>query len=401
MVCLSAGLTAGRAHGEEIPQIRVVGEEIVAEGADLRWGSMEFHPYLALNWEWIDNLFYEKKGGDDDTLVTASPGVHINWPFAGNHVAKLDLQTQLRHYFDNPEVNNHQDLSDALVKLDYDRFWLEFRGKYAYLQEVGDPQFTTRLARVVADASFQAGVRFERFDMIFGYEKRLRMWPRQRDHGLEYSEDRGHLTFDIKMTPTVQAFTRYEFHAVDYDGALEGGQIRRNDQNQGLALIGFRGTWGPSLGWSIAAGSEHVRLHQRNRTLADIQGETASDHPVIRASAVWDAIPERTKVKFSGTRDVALSVTSDYADTTSFRLEADHRWSQRLTSNAYAGYEFFNRAKGTDFKYYSAGLSTIYRITRWSSVYTRYEFQHRDTLDDPGAGDHKRNAVQIGVIFAW
>ncbi|GMV82382.1 MAG: hypothetical protein AMXMBFR7_35660 [Planctomycetota bacterium] len=399
--CLLACGSFAKLHAEEIPQINVMGEDILAEGAELRWGSMEFHPYLAFNYEWIDNLFYDKKNPEDDTLYTMVPGVNINWPFAGNHTAKLNWQSQVRRYNDNPDVNNHQQLGDAFLKLDYDRYWFEFRNKYAYLQEVGDIEITDRQVRWANDASFQTGVRFERFDMIMGYAKRLRVWPKEEDHDLSYSEDQGHMTFDIKVKPTLDAFTRFEFKSIDYDDDLKFPDIRRNDQKRSTAIAGFKGSWGSSVGWSMAAGFEHIRLHKRTRSARDLWGETASDHPILRGSIKWDVVPERTLLEGSANRGVGLSTGSDYADTLNLNLAVRHRWSQRLTTRAEVGFTDYNRAKGADYRLFNAQVSTQYRITRWANAYLRYEYVERNALDDPSGGDFRRNSVQLGVILAW
>ncbi|MCK6470567.1 MAG: outer membrane beta-barrel protein [Planctomycetes bacterium] len=406
MLCaLAAGLlalaSAFGARAETIPEINIAGEEVVAGGTDLRWRQWEFHPYLAVDGEYTDNLFYANRKRVDDFRLDVVPGVNINCPFGRNHSFKLDWQSKIFFYADQDNFNGHEQLGDAQLKLDYERYFFEFRDRYAYLQQVGDIEITDQLIRWANDASITAGARFERIDFSFGYIKEMRRWPKDENHDLDNTKDIGTATINYKLTHSISLFGRGEYRRLDYDGDLDGNLVRRTDQNQQILLVGAQGSWGPSVGWSAAVGSEHLRLRKRSRSLRPEEAETASDHLLARASLKWDARPERTSVQFEFGKGVRESTLADYSDDTSVTVAVEHRWMDRLKTRLALSHGFYNRAKGPDAKTYSVNLRTVYHFKRGTSFFLRWNYDNRDDIDSDTDTDYYRNTVTLGGILLW
>lgn len=402
---IAAGLlavaAASSARAESIPEINIAGEEVVAGGTNLRWRQWEFHPYLAVDGEYTDNLFYANRKRVDDFRLDVVPGVNINCPFGRNHSFKLDWQSKIFFYADQDNFNGHEQLGDAQLKLDYERYFFEFRDRYAYLQQVGDIEITNQLVRWANDASITAGARFERIDFSFGYIKEMRRWPKDENHDLDNTKDVGTATVNYKLTHSISLFGRGEYRRLDYDGDLDGNLTRRTDQNQQILLVGAQGSWGPSVGWSAAVGSEHIRLRKRSRGLRPDEGETASDHLLARAMVKWDARPERTTVQFEAGRGVRESTLADYSEDTSVSISVEHRWMERLKSRLALSHGYYNRAKGPDAKTYGINLRTVYHFKRGTSFFLRWNYDNRDDIDSDSDTDYYRNTVTLGGILLW
>lgn len=388
-------------RSEEIPEITVVGESVPSE-SDLHLGGLEFNPYVAARAEYNDNLFYEPSGKQSDITEILTPGLRMAYPFA-NHRLQFDWQSSIRHYNNHTELNTiSEHLGSLQLNLDYDRWFIQLRDGFAYLDEVGDPEFLTRAQRWINDGGVKAGVRFKPLDFTVDYTKSLHRWVWDPLHDLNYTQDTYGAQIDFKTFQTLKPYLRYEFQQYDFDGNLniaKYGHLRRNNQDRHMVLAGLNGTVVENLTWEVAVGWQHIWLRTYHDYFEPELAPRDSDHLVAKIRATWHVQPETFVVSAFMDRSAILSTAADYADVTTVGGEVMRKWTDRWKSSLAVTHSYYNRPKGADFDYFAVKTSTTYRINKWASLLMRYEF----TLDTPrNIGDgYNQSRITFGGLFAW
>ncbi len=399
-VCMTSVFPA---LGGDVQKISVWGEELTLDGADLRWGKREVHPYATSQWSFTDNVYLSKHDRKADHFLTLVPGVLVRNPIGESHYLQARLESRFFRYFDQTDLNilrEHE--ATVQARFDFGRYKVDLSNVYEYLDQVADIQFSSRQTRTINTSNMKTQFVFDPVTLQVGYTRAFRRWLRRVDAYLDHTEDIASIGLDFKAPAQMRPSLRYEFSDTDYDGDTDGRLKRLNDQQRHSVLAGVRSAVGGFFQWSVEGGAAQVYLRKRTNLFEPLSGHTRSTHLVGNARGTWNLRPERTKLSFAVSRNVIPSAEADYMSVLTFDLNFEHRWTRRLTTRASASYGYYNRPKGQDFQRYDAEAGVTYRITRWASVFSRYRYGQRDALGDKsGEADHSENEVTLGFSFAF
>ncbi len=385
---------------EDIPEIRILGERIKTE-SDLRIGGLEFNPYVVARAEYNDNIYRDSEHKKSDFIGILTPGFQMRYPF-GNHRLQMDWQSSIYHFAEHTELNTiSEHVGNIQLNLDFDKWFVRLQQGFAYLDEVGDPEFTERQQRWLSDSTAVVGVRFEPVDLSMDYTKSFRHWVFDPLHDQNYEQDLLGVRLDFKTFETLKPYLRYEFRNVDFNGDLnisKYGHVRRNNQHDHRVWAGLNGTIVQGLTWEVGVGWQHIRLETYHDTF-EYRAPRDSDHLLAKARATWHVKPDSLMVSVFADRAAVLSTQADYADLFTVGAEVEQKWTDRWKSTFRLSHSYFNRAQGTDFTYFTGGASTTYRINKWASLLMRYDYT-MNTPRNVGSG-YNQSRITLGGIFAW
>ena len=367
-----------------------MGEDVLARGARLKLGPFEFHPYLAVEARANDNVLLSRSNAEDDIIAVYVPGVTVLTPL-GNHSLSAKYQLAYKDYMFLDRLDGSEHRAELEAKLDFQRFYIKFDDRFAYLREPLDIQFTDIVKRLANDADAAFGLRLGKWTVELSAAHRFRNYMKEELDYLDYNEYRGTMETAFEFTPRTAVFARAVYDQTRYVENL------MNDFAWMAGAVGMRGAISSKLTWEAAAGVSYVERIEDN---ADFPGEDSSDLDIYaKATLTWIPIPDRMTLSLSYERTPAPSTVSSFMtyDRLAFRFK--HFFTKAFSTTLDASYEMAVRSYGPDLRRWGYGGGLQYRFRDWIMIYARYSYTRMDSKDD--GPEYQNHVGSVGFLFAF
>lgn len=368
-----------------------------------RIGDFLFHPKLAIEVHFVDNVFSTETGQLDDFRTVINPGMSLNSDWA-NHEFNLNFDFWEGRYADL----NAEDYSDYSISVDgrfdvtreiflfgnFARTHLhENRGSVDDTVGINPTEFDVTIANIQYSHSIN---RFTFLIDGLGREFDFDDTPRRNLPDINQDDrDRRELKLDLKasyeITPEYEAFVRFGVNDVAYDEALDDNGFNR-DSHGFEAVVGTEIDFGGKSFGSVFVGYQVQQ--SSDATLSDVMGAT------FGLDLTWNP-GTLTTVQGGITRTVEQTTLNGAAGShaTGINLSVDHELLRNLiiSANASASLTDYVGISRED-RTYIGGLNAKYMLNRNFFGILNYTYLHRDSDESTGGdSDFRQNLFMIRI----
>lgn len=371
-------------------------------------GAFKVFPKLGFNSEYNDNIFDTQVNERQDYIAHIQPGIKVlsDW---NRHALKLDIDSNIALYADNPD-QNYQDmkirlsgqldiLHNSTLNLGYS-FYKSHEDRNSPDQRGGkNPTFYNTHG---FNLSYQH--KLNRFFTKVG----------MKAHHIEYDnntttlgtrinhQDRNHwyyepsIRFGYEIQPEYNAFVDFRYTGIDYDDRFDDNGFERESSGY-EALAGFAFDATGLITGDIAVGYQYKRVEDsRLSKLAGLTGRLNVEWSITPLmtihSRIYRSIHESTLSGVSGVFVTKMNVGVEHELLRQLLLSVDFDYDIR----DYNGYDRRTANKDRDEATYGISVGGKYIFSRYLSADLSYQYRQRNVNRD--LRDYQTNQVFLNFV---
>ncbi|MBI4565925.1 MAG: outer membrane beta-barrel protein [Planctomycetes bacterium] len=338
---------------------------------------------------WDNNLTLAADNEIDDFYVALIPELQLRYDL-DPYSASFKYRGRDQHFNDNNQFNGMEHFMDALVRYQAGMFWAEAGDEYKNRKEPLDPlQFPGRLDMLSNRGWVTGGADFNQIDLEVTAElTRQEIFDPVLDLGdFRRASISGLIAYDVM--PKTQVFVEGLIAATEYDDddILNSFTFFR-------AVVGVRGRPTAKLLVNLRAG---FGLADPDDDALIPSDEIAG--PVATGSITW-FVTEVGTLKAELIHQPLESIFTGLVQITAFKVDYEHRYSERISFKAGAGVEQQIESEGEfDRLGVEAHAGSSYAVGRHFTLDAWLQFRAKRSDTDLAEYDNVRGYV--GAAITW
>lgn len=363
---------------------------------NLRYGTLEIHPYVFLKETYNDNIYATPADTQSDWITTITPGIKLFLPVR-MHQFTVEYNAVINRYKDFTSENTTDHKVSAAADLKIGSFFgLKLSDTYVKGHEARDfsrigiiEKYETNAASL--SGSYQLAGRSK---VQLDYTRTT--WKFETDVFRSRDEDLIAAYLFYRFLPKTSAFVEYDFKKIGYNEQANG--LDNLDSKVNSVFLG--------LAWDIAAntkGTVKGGYHRKEFAAPGVSGVSTWGTSID----VHHAFSDYTFIKVIGQRainEAELFGTSHYV-TTGASAEFTHKFTYKISGVVGASYSVddFSNAIPPDTTVRSdrtmlLGVGLRYQFKEWLGFALNYNYRERNSNID--FYDAAENTYSFAINFA-
>lgn len=371
-------------------------------------GGFTLFPKFGYNSEYNDNIFDTEIKQKRDYIAHIQPGFKLKSDWA-RHMLKLDVNSDLGFYSDNPDqnyedVNLHLSsrvdvLRDSTLNLGFS-FYKSHEERNSPDQQGG----AAPTAYITNGWNLSYKHKFNRFFTKVGINAQHVQYDNTPAFigGTINNQDRNHwhyqpsIRLGYEIQPQYDAYIDFRFTGIDYDERFDDNGFERESTGY-EAIIGFAFDATGLLSGDIAIGYQYKDVvDNRLSRIAGLTGLLNLEWNVTPLmtihSSIYRAIWETTQAGSSGVFVTNMNIGVEHELLRQLLLSADFDYNVQQ----YNGFDRTVHNEDRDEGSYSIRVGGKYIFSRFLSLDLSYQFRKRNVNRD--LGDYQTNQVFLNLV---
>ncbi len=364
-------------------------------GEGIKCGQGTIHLIGKAQEQYDSNVFLDPSGAKDDWVTTLSPGMTLEWPFAGDNLLRagyiadfLMYGTYTKQNAINHTVNAGVDVQMKDVKISVDDV-------FRHVYDRPDTEFTQRLTRDINNLGVKAAAEYNRLGYELGYNN---IYTYYETEGYQYENRFDNLINGI-ITYRIYTKTKLLFE-FDY-GNINYVKKVNSDSSSYQGLIGIRGELTAKCTGEVKAGWQY-----RDYTRA-----TENDFDsLVTMAGLQEDFTERDILKINWLRSPfeSLYTGTNYYIMNMLNGSYIHKFTDKFSANIGGGYQLAQYPTETTEaaitqkrldSTWSVGAGVEYTPKKWIVCKAGYEFRQRDSNFGIYSWDENLATASVNVVY--